>query len=100
MTPEWPFIGRDDPLARCGASLADPRRHGVVMSGAAGVGRTRLLAECTRLATDSGFEVASATGHRSSAAVPFGALAALLPPMDGNAADAGSMRRAGDALAG
>jgi DNA-binding NarL/FixJ family response regulator len=64
----------------------------VVISGAAGVGKSRLAAEaCTALATDFTVEWCAAT--RSSAAIPFGPVARLL------ASDVGT-GRLDDALRG
>ena len=80
---EWPFVGRDDELAALAAMIADPSSRGVVLAGPPGVGKTRLAAECVaRGARDHECFVARAAGHQSSAELPFGALAHLLPAVD------------------
>lgn len=80
---DWPFVGRDDELAALASMIADPSSRGVVLAGPAGVGKTRLATECaTRAKRDIDCFVARAAGHQSSAELPFGALAHLLPAVD------------------
>ena len=80
---EWPFVGRDDELAALARTIADPSAQGVVLAGAAGVGKTRLAAECAAGALrDHGCFVAYAAGHQSSAELSFGAFAHLLRDVD------------------
>jgi DNA-binding CsgD family transcriptional regulator len=78
---EWPFIGRANELAALSQMVSDPRAGGVVLAGPAGVGKTRLAAECAA-ATGDGCFVARAAGHQASAELPFGALTHLLPAVD------------------
>jgi len=59
-------------LLRGGAS-------GVVLAGAAGVGKTRLANECLDLAADHGFVALRASATQAAAALPFGAFSPLLP---------------------
>jgi DNA-binding CsgD family transcriptional regulator len=79
MTAPWPLIGR-------GEQLAELVRHdragdvgGLVLHGPAGAGKTRLAEEALRLAEGSGRRVERAVGHPSTAQIPLGALAHLLP---------------------
>ncbi|MUL65790.1 hypothetical protein BOO86_15045 [Mycobacterium sp. CBMA 234] len=82
-TAEWPFVGRDDELAAVTAIITDAASHGIVLAGAAGVGKTRLANECLALAqADGRCVVARAAGHRARTEIPFGALAHLLPAVD------------------
>ena len=77
--PEWPFVGRTTELAEILAAFT-AGRTAVVVSGAAGVGKTRLArAAVDRLAANgSRGEWVGAT--QSAASIPFGAVAHLLPP--------------------
>ena len=62
------------------ASLADPRAHGLVIYGPAGVGKTRLADQCLAIADEAGRRVARATATAGARNTPLGALAHLLPP--------------------
>src|SRR4051812_20133863 len=72
----WPLAGRSEELAMVAAALP---RGGVVISGSAGVGKTRLATEAARVAAERGFEVAWVRATRSAATIPLGAFAPLLP---------------------
>jgi DNA-binding CsgD family transcriptional regulator len=78
---EWPFLGRGEELAALVRMVSDPRARGVVLAGPAGVGKTRLAAECAA-ATSDDCHIARAAGHLASAELPFGALTHLLPAVD------------------
>ncbi|MGW0288871.1 LuxR family transcriptional regulator AbsR2 [Streptomyces tuirus] len=69
----WPFAGREDELDLVRRSLTGARR-GIVVTGPAGCGKTRLAAEAVR-----GTDCARAAGAPESRAVPFAAFAHLLP---------------------
>ena len=56
-----------------------------MLSGAAGVGKTRLATELLEYAADQGWATQRAVGTRAVAGVPFGAFAHLLPPGDDTA---------------
>ncbi|MEV0381405.1 AAA family ATPase [Nonomuraea sp. NPDC050643] len=75
----WPFVGREAELDRIRSSLSAGEAIGVVVSGEAGVGKTRLarevLAECAARGSATGWVAAT----RALARIPFGAVAALLP---------------------
>ena len=74
----WPFVGRTEAVVRVRAAL-DASSRAVVLTGPAGTGKTRLLTEVLRTAALDGTTVAHVTGTRSASAIPFGALASLLP---------------------
>ncbi|MCU1379267.1 MAG: transcriptional regulator, LuxR family, partial [Acidimicrobiales bacterium] len=59
--------------------VLDPGCPGVVLAGAAGVGKTRLALECLGLAEGAGLVTVRVTASRSAAGLPFGAVAPLLP---------------------
>ncbi|MFH9060329.1 LuxR C-terminal-related transcriptional regulator [Streptomyces coeruleorubidus] len=69
----WPFAGREDELELVRRSLAGGRR-GIVVTGPAGCGKTRLVTEAIR-----GTDCARAAGTPESRAIPFAAFAHLLP---------------------
>ncbi|MFD9000276.1 LuxR C-terminal-related transcriptional regulator [Streptomyces sp. NPDC059582] len=69
----WPFTGRKDELELVRRSLG-AGRPGIVVTGAAGRGKTRLAAEALR-----GSDFVKVTGTPESHDLPFGAFAHLLP---------------------
>jgi DNA-binding CsgD family transcriptional regulator len=75
----WPLTGRDAELRQIEAAHADPRCAGVVLSGAPGVGRSRLAREACTAAEEQGDLIYWVQGTASSAAIPLGAFAALIP---------------------
>jgi DNA-binding NarL/FixJ family response regulator len=77
---DWPFVGRVVELEMFSRLIADPASSGVVLAGPAGVGKTRMAAECLTVAGgDSGCFVARVAGQQASSELPFGALTHLLP---------------------
>ena len=76
---DWPLIGRADEMRQLRNILLEEVGGGVVLSGAAGVGKSRIGAECLRIAEELGLATAHAIATESAAHVPFGALAPLLP---------------------
>ncbi|WBO62477.1 LuxR family transcriptional regulator AbsR2 [Streptomyces camelliae] len=85
--PPWPFTGREDELERVRGSWA-AGRHGIVVTGPAGHGKTRLITEAVR-----GTDHARVTGTPEARDLPFAAFAHLLP-------DAVSAQRAVRILSG
>ncbi|GHI03304.1 hypothetical protein AQI88_01150 [Streptomyces cellostaticus] len=83
----WPFTGREDELEQARRSLA-AGRPGIVVTGPAGSGKTRLLTEAVR-----GADCARVTGTPETRGLPFAAFAHLLP-------DAVSLHRAVHLLSG
>lgn len=83
-TATWPLVGRAGELSRVVEAI-DGHAGGVLLAGPAGVGKTRLAFECVSLATDRGYAVAHVRANRSSATIPYGAFAGLLPPAAGRA---------------
>ncbi|MDQ4097791.1 MAG: AAA family ATPase, partial [Actinomycetota bacterium] len=103
MAGEWPFVGRSGELHRLRELISGDPPCGVVVAGPVGVGKTRLAAEGLALAERAGLSTARVTATRSAAAVPFGALAPVLPPVlhgEGALVDhrADLLRRSVDAL--
>ena len=79
MITPWPLTGRSALLEELGRHYRDPGRAGVVLHGAAGMGKTRLAEEALRLAERGGRRVERAVGHPATREIPLGALAHLLP---------------------
>ncbi len=77
--PDWPLIGRERELGLIAGVLGRTDATGVVLVGEAGVGKTRLATETIRLGDVSGFATERVVASRAASAIPFGALAPLLP---------------------
>lgn len=77
MPQGWPLTGRRAHLDRLGAWYADRSVGGVVLTGPAGVGKTRLGEEA--LAAAAPRPTARVVGHPATQSIPLGALAHLLP---------------------
>src|SRR4051794_5530125 len=99
MATSWPLVGRRHELDVVTAALEDGVVAGVVLSGAAGVGKTRLADECLARAGSLGFATARATATQATSDIPFGALAPLLPVADPEDRAGYSLQWAADALA-
>ncbi|MFJ4466401.1 LuxR C-terminal-related transcriptional regulator [Streptomyces sp. NPDC089424] len=69
----WPFTGREDELELVRRSLT-AGRPGIVVTGPAGCGKTRLATEAVR-----GADCARAAGTPETRDIPFAAFAPLLP---------------------
>ena len=72
----WPLVGRDDELAVAAEAVAAGR--GVVLTGAAGVGKTRLARELTARSAIDGARVEWIIATATAARVPLGAVAHLV----------------------
>ncbi len=87
MDNGWSFTGRrgelrtvEELLAAAAGPPADREAPGgVVLAGAAGVGKTRLAREVLRRAAARGAAVHWAVATQGASGIPFGAVAALLP---------------------
>jgi DNA-binding CsgD family transcriptional regulator/tetratricopeptide (TPR) repeat protein len=74
---DWPLVGRVEERELVVEVI---RRGGhVVLAGPAGVGKTRLLHEALGALAADGFAIDRVAGTRAAAAIPFGAMAPLLP---------------------
>jgi predicted ATPase len=76
----WPLVGRAAELKRA-ATLLRADRGAIVLAGAAGVGKTRLAAECLDLAAARGFACLRVSATQCAAGLPFGAFASLVPDL-------------------
>ena len=94
----WPLVGRGVELERLRQLVASAARGGVVIAGPAGVGKSRLAAECLELSARAGLAPVKALATASAAAIPLGALSPLLPPLEGEATSVELLRRARAAI--
>lgn len=74
-----PLVGRAEEIASFRAALSDPYTTAQVLTGAAGVGKTRLAEECVRVAASRGHPSAWVAATDAAATIPLGAFAHLLP---------------------
>jgi DNA-binding CsgD family transcriptional regulator len=87
----WPFVGRQRELSIVRAAVD---AGGAVVSGEAGAGKSRLVAEAIH--SLAGFTVVQATATRASETIPFGSFAHILDM--GHAGDGNVIRAAADQL--
>jgi DNA-binding CsgD family transcriptional regulator len=91
-------VGRTAQLERVGALLRGGA-DGVVLAGPAGVGKTRLAAECLTAASAAGFVPLRAAATQAAARLPLGAFAPLLPDLVAGADRAEVLRLVARAIA-
>jgi AAA ATPase domain len=97
MASVWPLVGRREELQLVVETLRDRRSAALVIAGEAGVGKSRLLAEAVTCLAAEGRLIKMAVATHAATAIPFGAVAHLLPSsMPGGSGNL--LRVAGDAL--
>jgi hypothetical protein len=79
LSATWPLVGRDTELGRIAEAMGDADCRGIVVSAGAGVGKSRLAREAHAAAQRSGALAVWAQATRSSATIPLGAFAGLIP---------------------
>ncbi|BBX15872.1 helix-turn-helix transcriptional regulator [Mycolicibacterium duvalii] len=79
MRLSWPLTGRSEELRRIHAALTSPAVTGVVVSGAEGVGKSRLADEVRSTLATRGFVDRFVAATSSARAVPLGAFAEWVP---------------------
>ncbi|AFM15376.1 transcriptional regulator, luxR family [Mycolicibacterium chubuense NBB4] len=79
MRLAWPLIGRSKETRLILAALHDPNSAGIVVSGAAGVGKSRIARETLSVAASQGWVVRWVTGTSAARSLPLGALTPLVP---------------------
>ncbi|MEU0375486.1 AAA family ATPase, partial [Streptomyces sp. NPDC006283] len=77
--PQWPLAGRDRELEAFTAAWGERHCEVVVISGSAGAGKSRLGEECLARAVRAGYKGVRAVASASSATMPLGAIAHLIP---------------------
>ncbi|QZT61003.1 helix-turn-helix transcriptional regulator [Mycolicibacterium austroafricanum] len=80
MHLSWPLIGRSAELRSIEAALSAPDVSGIVISGVAGVGKSRVAREAMSTAESRNCETRLAIGTHSGRTVPLGAFAAWALP--------------------
>ncbi|WP_319431118.1 helix-turn-helix transcriptional regulator [Mycobacterium sp. RTGN5] len=80
MRLSWPLIGRTGQMRTIESAIAAPDVAGAVVSGAAGVGKTRIAREALSFAKSRGFEGRWVVGASSARSIPLGAFAAWTQP--------------------
>jgi DNA-binding CsgD family transcriptional regulator len=75
MADRWPLTGRGEELRVISEALADDEQHGVVLTGLAGVGKTRLARAASDAAVRAGWSVRRIAGTATGRAVTLGAFA-------------------------
>jgi hypothetical protein len=76
----WPLTGRDEELHTITAAITDPALAGIVLCGAAGVGKSRVARDALRSVESTGAEVRWVVGTASARALPLGTFASWAPP--------------------
>ncbi|WP_431930807.1 LuxR C-terminal-related transcriptional regulator [Micromonospora sp. RP3T] len=75
----WEFVGRADELHRLSSTIGGPDGRGLLFSGDAGVGKSRLLREGVAALSPERFAIWSVAASATTAALPFGGLVQVLP---------------------
>lgn len=78
MPLSWPFSGRTGQIGTIESWIADPDVAGVVVSGPAGVGKSRTVREALR-AANGGLEARWVVAARSARDLPLGAFSGWIP---------------------
>jgi hypothetical protein len=99
MLANWPLIGRREELSIFDRILGDGQFRGVLLAGAPGVGKTRLAREALAAAGAQGCFTGWAAASRAVAAIPFGAMAHLLPVAGDGSTHLQVLQRTGEWLA-
>jgi DNA-binding CsgD family transcriptional regulator len=79
MYSDTPMVGRQEERDLVLDVIEQGTARGVVIAGAAGVGKTRLARAVVGELADAGFAVEWVVGTRAASTIPFGAVAPLLP---------------------
>jgi len=83
----WPLEGREAELTEIATALAPGGAGGVVLAGAPGTGKSRLLLETLLRVRQTAGAVDCVVATRAAASVPFGVLFSLLPAVPRPAAE-------------
>ena len=80
MRLSWPLIGRSEEMRTLESVILASDCSGIVVSGAAGVGKSRIAREALSAAALHGCEGRLAVGTSSARAIPLGAFTAWAQP--------------------
>jgi DNA-binding CsgD family transcriptional regulator len=84
MRLTWPLTGRSKEMRLIEAALSDRDCSGMVVRGAAGVGKSRIAREAMTSAASNGCEVRWVVATSSARALPLGALRSWVGPAAGD----------------
>jgi DNA-binding CsgD family transcriptional regulator len=76
----WPLTGRAEEMRVIEAAIVDPELSGIVICGAAGVGKSRIAREALSLAESKGRKPPWVVGTSSARQIPVGAFAEWAQP--------------------
>src|ERR1700692_2789442 len=79
MRMRWPLIGRSEEMRAIQAAISASDVSGIVVYGAAGVGKSRIAREALSAAESQGCERRWVVGTSSARAIPLGAFTAWVP---------------------
>jgi DNA-binding NarL/FixJ family response regulator len=96
----WALVGRDAAWEAITSALDEEPARSLVLAGPAGVGRTRLAHEALAFAARRGHPTRWTGATSAAALVPLGALAHLLPAIDGASDPLVLLQRATQAIVG
>lgn len=80
MRDSWPMVGREAERRVVDEAILSGTRHGVLLAGPSGVGKTRLAGEAIAKAQEAGFRVESGRATAPLSTIPFGLFANLAGP--------------------
>ncbi|MDP9799682.1 DNA-binding CsgD family transcriptional regulator [Catenuloplanes nepalensis] len=75
----WSFVGRTQELQRLVAAATSGSERGLIFSGSAGIGKSRLLREGVDVLPRDDYATWYASANIATAGLPFGGLAQVLP---------------------
>ncbi|MGA5303982.1 LuxR C-terminal-related transcriptional regulator [Nucisporomicrobium flavum] len=75
----WDFVGRAAELSRLQTVATSETERGLILSGVAGIGKSRLLREAVSALPADRWAVFRASANIASSGLPFGGLAQILP---------------------
>ena len=75
----WPVIGRSEEIRTIEAAISASGVPGIVVCGAEGVGKSRIVREALASAASKGWETRWTVGTSSARAIPLGAFASWAP---------------------
>ncbi|MEA2484581.1 MAG: hypothetical protein QOC55_2528 [Thermoleophilaceae bacterium] len=76
MRVRWPLVGRSEEMRAIEAAISSADVSGIVVYGAAGVGKSRLIRDALTAAESNGHEGRLAVGASSARAIPLGVFSA------------------------
>ena len=79
MSLSWPLTGRNAEMGAVGAATSSSGVGGILIRGAAGVGKSRIAREALSVAAAQGRETRWTVGASSARSIPLGAFAAWAP---------------------